>query len=381
MASASLARFSLVLSAGLALACSAQSTPPMPPTPAAAVAEPPASVGLDGRELDRRYRAALTEFDAGHYEVAARQFAELLLRLPVDASGDRLRHQLIQHIGWSLLGSYDVRGDATALDRGEAMLERYLTKHEQLLPAATAERETIYELLGEYQLRRDGEDPPDAHAELVELVGETLADFQGRRERAPKHSTDHKVRTIEVDTRGFARRDHPRVQAYFNDPRDLGPSLLDVHAVQLHPTRVLVRASVKRSRRAPGRAVNSRTRALVRSARLELERCYAEALSRGADTVERLELGLDWSARALSTVQVEDQAGLDDRATDCVRAALRRADAASTAEAAVAEALLELTFFVQSAGFIDPRSVSDFQSSPVPTPRGPELRSAPQPGG
>ena len=355
-----------VVAALFVTGCSVHSTAVSDDThePSAERQQPRASAGLEARELYTRYQAALAEFNRGHYEIAALQFAELVLRAPGDESGDELRHLLVQHVAWSLLGSYDLSGDPEVLDRGEGLLERYLSKHEQLFPSGDGEREVIYELLGEYTMRREGEPPTDASDQLVELVGDTASSLAGRPVRARGSGVDRKVRNIEVDTRGFARLDDPRVQRQLRSG-PLGPSLMDMQGMMLHPTRVLVRGFVRHGKRSEGAPAGSRAYALVRAARLDLERCYAAALGRGADIVERLELELGWDARNLSEVRVDDRLGLDDQATYCISTALQLADGESTARAGRAEARLQLTFFVQSARYLVPRGLN-LDAGPVP---------------
>ncbi|MCA9700937.1 MAG: hypothetical protein KC431_25655, partial [Myxococcales bacterium] len=151
------------------------------------------------RELEVRYRLALTTFDRGDHDDAAAQFAALLLRVPQTPEGDSLRHLLIQQIAWSLLASYDHGGDPGRLDAGEAMLERYLEKHEALRPMDMGDRAVIYALLGEFSLRREGaiEQPisptGDAMAGLVRATAHSLDMPQARSRRG---NEDRMVREI-----------------------------------------------------------------------------------------------------------------------------------------------------------------------------------------
>lgn len=328
----------LLLTAGCHASQPGQALEPSPPESADA---------FEHRELAMRYAMGLSLFDRGEYEAAAAVFTQVLLELPRDQSGDVLRHALIQHIAWSLLGSHDLSGDVTALDRGEAMLERYLERHESLFPKADGERVVIYELLGEYQLRRDGQPPPDANGRLLELVEHTQASFLATpsRKRAPHVIDNGPVRIIEVDKIPWGRRDDPEVAAYFSNQRPdmLGPSLYDKPGDPLNPTRVLVRGLVRdvNQQRDRGRAYE-----LLRAARPAAEQCYESALGRGAELVERVSLDITWDTAGLD-VEFVGQHFLDPAAVSCVRAALRTADRSLESEPTHAHAQLRLTFFVQ----------------------------------
>ncbi|WP_146158148.1 hypothetical protein [Enhygromyxa salina] len=295
------------------------------------------------RELVGRYGLALTAFDRGEYQLAADMFTQLLLALPPDPREDHLRHLLVQHIGWSLLGHYDVDADVAALDRGEQTLERYLVRHEALLPTAHAEREVIYALLGEYQLRRDGKPPPDANARLVALVEATQTGFERQSARSGQAADDALVRVIEVEAIPWAHLDDPRVQAFLRDPRALGPTLFDKPGQPLNPTRVLVRGRVHPTDAGTGK----RAHALLKLARPAAERCYEGALSRGAGIVERVRLDLTWAPSGLPEVNFGGDHQLDAAAQTCVREAVREADGAAEGRPAPGHVELRLTFFVQ----------------------------------
>ncbi|HVI01298.1 MAG TPA: hypothetical protein VM869_21420 [Enhygromyxa sp.] len=325
----------------LLVACGCRAAqPPTPPEPSDAASEP-ADVSQH-RELAMRYAMALALFDRGDYESAAALFTQVLLELPQDPSGDVLRHALIQHVAWSLLGSFDVGGDAAALERGEALLERYLERHESLFPHADGERVVIYELLAEYQLRRDGQPPPDANERLVELVEHTQANFRSTIKARSRAIDDSDVRVIEVDKVPRGRLDDPKVAWFFTGGL-LGPSLYDKPGKPLNPTRVLVRGVVSKARPPSERA---RTYELLRAARPAAERCYEDALGRGADIVERVRLDLTWDATGLADIDVVGASDLDQPATTCVRTALRTAERSLAHTPRRARAQLDLTFFV-----------------------------------
>lgn len=318
------------------------STPVEQPLPATE-----GSLAAETRELALRYQLALQAFNHGAYEDAASLFSQVLLEVPQDSSGDGLRHLLIQHIGWSLLGAYDMHGAPESLDAGEQMLERYLVKHEELLPDAVAEREAIYELLGEYQIRRDGQSPPSAHDRLEALVEQTKTGFEeqlaaGQR----KVFDDGPVRVIEVDKINWATLDDPQVWQFFaHDASRLGAWNFDYAADLYNPTRVLVRGWVHHAGLDPtGR---KQSYALVRAARPELERCYEQALVDGAELVERVDLDIAGQAGAPAEVDLDDAHDLGPGATSCVRSAMRSAAARVGAQAEAYEAKLSLTFFVQ----------------------------------
>lgn len=310
-------------------------------------------------DLEARYRLAIESFDGGAYDDAAAQFAQMIIRVPQDSSGDHLRHLLIQHVAWSLLGSYDMSRDSGKLDSGEAILERYLVKHEELRPAATGERVEIYALLGEYTLRRDDRPPTNANAYLQELVRETHANLQRPVPRSRDANEDRMVRDIEVDTQEkkvrWASLDDPWIQAYLRDPRYAGASLFGP-GEPYNRTRVLVRGWVGKSSRADA-PPNRRAYDMLRAARPALERCYEEALGRGADMHEQVELELHWDLGSLAEIEVTKQTIADSQTSSCVIAALRE-----TAEPAVSEAdavddahaELHLTFFVQPTRWPDP---------------------------
>jgi hypothetical protein len=317
-------------------------------------------------ELEARYRLAIEAFDKGAYDDAAAQFAQMLVHVPQDVGGDALRHLLIQHVGWSLLGSYDMSGDSSKLDSGEAILDRYLVKHEQLRPTATDERVEIYELLGEYSLRRDDKPPTNANAHLQALVRETHANLQ--RPAPSKHgpNEDRMVREIEVDTIRWGSLDDPRVQAYLRDLRYTGISMFELDK-PYHHTRVLVRGWVGQPQQA-GDPASQRSYDILRLARPTLERCYEEALGRGADTHEQVELELRWDMGSLAEIEITDQTTHDNQISTCVIAALREVAAADTTEADVIDdtrAALHLTFFVQPPRWPD-RIPADVNQQALP---------------
>lgn len=313
-------------------------------------AKPPPTVDDAGpstnAELETRYRLAIAAFDRGAYDDAAQQFSQMLLRVPRDPSGDALRHLLIQHVAWSLLGSYDMTRDPSKLDSGEAMLERYLVKHEQLLPEAKGEREEIYELLGEYALRRDDQPPSDANAHLQELVRDTHANLQRPEWDKRGHTEDRMVREVEVHTRKWATLADPRVQSHFRDLRYTGGSMFDV-VRPYNPARVLVRGFVGHPLRLRDPA-NRHAYAALRDARPELAICYEDALGRGAEMLERVELELRFGASAAEIVTTERSSG-DDEFSRCVIDALR--DGAKPGAEGQRHAELRLTFFVQPARY------------------------------
>jgi hypothetical protein len=318
------------------------------PKPVAARLDDAADLNAD---LEARYRLAIESFDRGAYDDAAAQFAQMLVRVPQDPSGDHLRHLLIQHVAWSLLGSYDMSRDSGKLDSGEAILERYLVKHEQLRPAATGERVEIFALLGEYTLRRDDRPPTNANAYLQALVRETHANLQRPVPRTRESNDDRMVREIEVDAVDgvrWASLDDPWVQAYLRDPRYAGASLFD-ESEPYNRTRVLVRGWVDKSSQTNA-PIHRRAYDMLRAARPALERCYEDALGRGADTHEQVDLALHWDLGSLAEIEITEQSIADNQTSSCVIAALREATEADVTEADAvddAHAKLHLTFFVQ----------------------------------
>jgi hypothetical protein len=339
-------RLALTWAVVATLGCQAKTVEtPASSTPELARAAEP-SEALRTRELALRYRLGIDTFDRGAYEDAAALFAQLLLEVPQDPSGDDLRHLLVQHIGWSLLGAYDMRGDPGWLDEGEQMLERYLAKHEALLPDANAQREDIYELLGEYQDRRAGQPPASANARLVALVETTKSGFEQQlalgRQRA---YDDGPVRVIEVETIPWAKLGDRRTRKFFAaDGSSLG-AWLRPEPDPLHPTRVLVRGRVLTP--GLGDATHKHARELVKAARPELERCYERALVRGADLLERVNLELVWHAGSLAELELGGVHGLDGEDSTCVREAMLAADQQVESRSGESRARLGLTFFVQ----------------------------------
>lgn len=368
---AHLLRSTSLLTLLIAAACH-RSVPPTPPsstaTPAPVADQPQLDeAASDNADLEARYRLAIESFDRGAYDDAAAQFAQMLLRVPQDPSGDPLRHLLIQHVAWSLLGSYDMSSDASKLDSGEAILERYLVKHEQLRPAATDERAEIYALLGEYTLRRDDVPPTSANAHLQALVRETHANLQRPVASRRQANEDRMVREIEVDTVRWASLDDPWIQAYLRDPRYAGASMFEHGGEPYNPTRVLVRGWVGKSQEASG-ASNRRTYDMLRAARPALERCYEEALGRGAGTLERLDLELRWDPGSPVEIEITEQTIPDSQISSCVVAALREeAEPDVTQADAVDDARtdLHLTFFVQPPRW-PPRDPGDITRDVLP---------------
>lgn len=311
-----------------------------PPSTTEPTAEPSVRANAD---LEDRYRLAIRAFNGGAYDDAAAQFAQMVLHVPRDPTGDELRHLLIQHVAWSLLGSYDMSRDPSKLDSGEAMLERYLVKHEQLRPEATGERDEIYALLGEYTLRRDDQPPTNANAHLQALVQHTHENLQQPTPRKHSSNEDRMVREVEVRTVPWATLEDPKVQLYFRDPRYTGGSLFDQQKL-FNETRVLVRGWVGEPWRS-SKAAKRQAWDTLRVARPALESCYEDALGRGADMHEKMELDLRWNPRAAAEVVATDQTTYDTQFSSCVIAALREVAKADGEQTQQAE--LHLSFFVQ----------------------------------
>jgi hypothetical protein len=295
-------------------------------------------------DTESRYLLALTMFERGAYDDAAALFTQLFLSQPHDPSGDRLRHLLVQHIGWSMLGSYDVSGADSLLDGGESTLERYLVKHEQLFPAALGQRVDIYALLDEYSLRREDVPPPDAEDRLYALFHETYANIERPTPRRSKSGEDRMIREIEVDAIPWAKLSDPRVQRQLRDLRFIGASLMEQPGEPYNPRRVLVRGWASGSKRGPSGPGRRQAYTTLRTARPTLERCYAAALGRGAEVVERVELALRWVGGEVADVEVDRSGGLDEQASRCLVRALRNADVGADEET---QAQLHLTFFIQ----------------------------------
>ena len=297
-------------------------------------------------ELEARYRLALAAFDRGAYELAADQFSVVLLDVPQTPAGDRLRHLLIQHIGWSLLGRYDVTRDVASLDRGEGILERYLDKHELLLPDNHGERTDIYELLGEYGLRREDQQPTNVNAQLRALVYETHANIEGSLPQTGRINIDRMVREIEVDTRKWAKLNDPGTQRYFRGDGSTGESLFAKSGDLFNPARVLVRGWARKGETSANSHARRRVYELLRSAHSTLEACYDLALGRGASLVERVHLELRWDDDGLSRVEaLARSSDVDPDFQACITHALTTRDESEGEGEAVAE--LHLTFFVQ----------------------------------
>ncbi|WP_157595973.1 hypothetical protein [Plesiocystis pacifica] len=334
------------LSTLLSVSCACQagaveSATAQPAEREATAAEP----SVSQRELETRFMLALSLFERGAYEDAAQGFAQLLLDLPQDASADDLRHLLIQHVAWARIGSYDVGGDASTLDEGEDMLERYLVRHERLLPDAAGERESIYALLAEFQLRRDQEQPRNVHDELSALTRETADAIAGQRASAARSRPDAPVWEIEVDTIPWARLDDPKVMRNLRSSRYVGVSLFNDPGEPFNPTRVLVRGWVSKGQL---QAVGRETVAALRRSRPALEACYENALGRGqAGELERVALDLRWADGDLDATEFAEQANFDAPGQDCLVAALREAGAADASGSADGEARLQLSFFIQ----------------------------------
>ena len=301
-------------------------------------------------ELETQFSLALSAFDRGAYDRAADLFVQTLLKVPRDPSGDALRHHLVQHIAWSLLGSYDMSGDASRLDEGEALLERYLVRHEQLLPQAHGPREAIYGLLGEFASRRAGQNPRYVREELLALSEATMHSIREPASSRRGRNEDRMVREIEVDTIEWATLDDPEVQLYFRDIRYTGVSVFERPGDPFNHTRVLVRGWVsKREFVAAGRLAF----ASLREARPALETCYELALARGdVNLFERVEIGLAWTQGRLDQVEFVDALHFDEASRDCLSAALYGAQPEAAGEAlagagGAAQARLQLSFLVQ----------------------------------
>ncbi len=104
----------------------------------------------------RLYSAGEQRFAQGRADQAVALWRHAITQLPQTDRFDELRHKLVLRMGYGQLVAYHQTGKLAHLYDGARMLERYAAKHEALFGSdarAKAQRDQVYELLGELELR------------------------------------------------------------------------------------------------------------------------------------------------------------------------------------------------------------------------------------
>lgn len=104
----------------------------------------------------RLYSAGEQRFAQGRADQAVALWRHAITQLPQTDRYDELRHKLVLRLGYGQLVAYHQTGKLAHLYDGARMLERYASKHETLFGTgarAKAQRDEVYALLGELELR------------------------------------------------------------------------------------------------------------------------------------------------------------------------------------------------------------------------------------
>ena len=121
------------------------------------------------------YALGEARYSDGHLGEAVELWKHSLVALPPNEHNDALRHKLVLRIAHGQLMKWSVSNETEPLREAQAMLYRYLDKHQALFgddERANKERGDVYEILYEVEARLPGGDEfESAHAE--ETSGET----------------------------------------------------------------------------------------------------------------------------------------------------------------------------------------------------------------
>ena len=312
---------------------------------------------------DRIYAVAEARVEQGAYGEAALLLRHALLQLPADASGDELRHKLVLRIAYVEMLAWSASGSRVHLEDAERMLQRYLERHEALFgvtQTARDQRGDVYEILYEVE-RRLEESPPVgdsttiAHASVSpvdsipvdapspdsavpfdsEASARPTKRAESSRAKAPRQTgvspehgdDDGDVRVVRVRNRARPDVNDPavrkRMKSAFTNP-EAAMVLTGARWVAIEGPRPLVRlataaSAVEANAAEDRRLARSLGRSLVRAARPELRRCYAEAFARqpvtSTETVVELSVNEDGS---VSGVRIVDGGLVDGLGDVCV---------------------------------------------------------------
>lgn len=330
----------------------------------------------------RLYQLGEANFARGDHEGAVALWRQTFLLLPRTAEGDRLRHALVQRLGFGLLSAYATDLDPGHLEWGQRVMERYLAKHEELFgddTAARKAREPIYELLGDIELRLDEElNPGVGLSDVVVAVHDEVENAFDEIQRDDDWHTgevlddDGMTREVVVKDSPFATGEEERVKAYLHDDRYMGPSMFDDDGEPLNLTRPLVRRGIIMAGRGAAakdrRASHKYVAQLVKENRPALEQCYEELLTRAPVLAAKVKLtvSLDENGELAGLRVAEGHLG-DAHGDACVYWAIARADGQAKPPQLTSAVDLELpiTFFVQPE-----RHISDTRWKGAPSAAG-----------
>lgn len=356
-----------------------------------------------GESFARRlYAVGEQRFAEGRADQAVALWRHAITQLPQTAQYDELRHELVLRLGYGQLVAYETTGKLAHLYDGARMLERYVAKHEELFGDrrhAKAERDQVYELLGEIELQIAKPSRPPGQTDAAPLVADTSepppfdpflrgipsqpatldtsvgedpqptpmaqrkaweAAHPDRSWSRPRADDRGLERVVVVDRRKLARPD-------INDPvlREAlrrwdpfaGAILTAPSIAEIHGPRALVRIGGL-ARRIDGKgerlAAHGLAAAAIRSARPALRACYDAAFARNPTFVATTEVSFTVEADgSIATPRIVEGSTGDALGDICVLERLAAVKLPATDGREATSVAIPLTFFYEGTRYIN----------------------------
>lgn len=356
-----------------------------------------------GESVARRlYAVGEQRFAEGRADQAVALWRHAITQLPQTAQYDELRHKLVLRLGYGQLVAYETTGKLAHLYDGARMLERYLAKHESLFGGrghAKAERDQVYDLLGEIEIRiakpprpagladaapvvADASEPPpfDPFLRGIPSRPKTLdtsvaedpqptpmaqrkaweAAHPDRAWGRPREDDRGLERVVIVDRRKLAQPDihDPVVREALRRWDPFAGAILTAPSIaQVHGPRALVRIGGL-ARRTDGQgerlAAHGLAAAAIRSARPALRACYDAAFARNPSFVATTEVS--FTVQADGTIAqpriVEGTTG-DSFGDICVLERLAAVKLPAIEGGEATPVSIPLTFFYEGARYLN----------------------------
>ena len=315
----------------------------------------------DRPELSPGQMYALGEarYSEGYLGEAVELWKHSLVALPPNEHNDELRHKLVLRIAHGQLMKWAISKETVPLRDAQAMLSRYLEKHQALFgdtERANAERGEVYEILYEVETRLPGGERFEAaQAGDVEVEdAEDVEEPETATADAYVPSTKGEVRKINVKT-PRPSVDDPEMRAKLRSEfanAENGYLLAAPELATLHDTRVLVRGGpprvVEGSVRGARKKARRAARSLVEAARADLEQCFTAAISRfpAPHASGIVQLTIDDKGE-VSRAHFVDGGVIDVLGDVCVRAELQATTVPDTRAHAPMTITVPLTFLVE----------------------------------
>ena len=305
------------------------------------------------------YALGEARYSEGYLGEAVELWKHSLVALPPNEHNDELRHKLVLRIAHGQLMKWSVSNETAPLRDAQAMLYRYLEKHEALFgdsDRANRERSDVYEILYEVETRLPGgEEFEAAQADGSEEVEEVEAEeTETATADAYVPSTKGEVRKIKVKTQRPSVDDpemRAKLRSEFANPEN-GYVLAAPELVTLHDTRVLVRGGPPRvvdgDARGARKKARRAARSLVDAARADLEKCFTAAISRFPEPHASgvVQLSID-DEGAVSDARFVDGGLIDFLGDVCVMTELESTTVPDTRAHTAMTITVPLTFLVE----------------------------------